>query len=143
MTNIILLSAASSSKLYNHKIPILIHGYDYAVPDGRGVRFLVKTVSGPWFKPAFKKKGYRDLAENTKTIKKLTGRFNEMLSNLSAGFPHVHHVDVRKSLKNSLKNELYKDYWANEFHPTDKEFKLVAKKFHKVIKTLKNSPKVR
>lgn len=126
-------------------IPILIHGYDYFVPNGREVDFdgLIgemgevvvrawrhfkegKPWYGPWLKPVFEKKGYNDLTQNTDTIKKVVDRFNKMLFNLKEEFNHVHYVDVRGCLTE-------KD-WSDEIHPTEKGFEKAAGKFEKKIK---------
>lgn len=40
-------------------LPILIHGYDYPVPDGRG--FLGGWALFPWLEPGFREKGFENL----------------------------------------------------------------------------------
>ena len=71
-------------------IPIVMHGYDYPVPDGRG--FLgVGLLPGPWLQPGFRQKGYEDRAENFRITKVLIDRFNRMLEELS-GVPEFSHV---------------------------------------------------
>jgi len=39
-------------------VPIIIHGYDYAVPDGRGFLGGWWLLPGPWLEPGFRRKGY-------------------------------------------------------------------------------------
>ena len=41
----------------NSEIPLLIHGYDHPIPDGRGDMVLIDP-SGPWLLPSFKARGY-------------------------------------------------------------------------------------
>ena len=137
-----------------NKIPVLIHGYAYPVPDGREFFYLqdVDLVlfdvtglvrHGPWLQPKFEKRGYTCLKKNTKTMQKLINCFNCMLQRLDPNknsFSHIYvqHVDVRKCLKNDLQNNSYRDHWADEFHPSKEGFKLIAKKFDKVIRGLKS-----
>lgn len=109
-------------------IPIITHGYDYPVPDGRGFLGGWWKLPGPWLKPGFERKGHDDRTKNTVLIAQLIDRFNAMLQAVSAlpEFAHVHYLDLRGTLKN---NNTYKTYWANELHPTKTGFDLVTKKF--------------
>jgi hypothetical protein len=60
-------------------------------------------------------------------------RLNEMLIGITtiSGFEHVRHVELRNKL--STRSDDYKDWWANELHPTPKGFRKVALKFLDVI----------
>jgi hypothetical protein len=125
-------------------VPILIHGYDYPVPDGRGFLGGWGPLPGPWLKPGFDEKLFLVIPDNTQKMMALIDRFNAMLQNLlqDADFANVHYVDLRKTLPNDPAD--YKEYWANELHPTgagifDKGqdgFKAVADKFQDVLATL-------
>lgn len=119
----------------NRPIPIVTHGYDYAVPDGRGFLGGFWLLPGPWIKPGFQKKGYPDLGVNSGVIVQLIDRFNDMLEDVSANpqFGHVHYLNLRRTLKNDA---TYKQYWANELHPNKTGFELVTKEFANVISTL-------
>ena len=123
-------------KIFNSEssIPVLVHGYAHAVPDGRRILFFID----PWLEPKFKKKGYTDLFQNTETVECLIDRFNQMLVCLckQEQFSHVRYVDVRDCLTNDL--GLYTKYWDDELHPKDDAFKHVAQKFHKVINKMTN-----
>lgn len=134
----------ASKELYdNQKIPILIHGYDYPIPDGRGVEIAEFRFSGPWLKPAFKKKGYNNLEHNTKIMEEVIDRFNTMLKQLAdKKFDHVKHVDLRNCLNRSLRGKAYRKHWDDELHPTSDGFEKIAKKFHAQIKQLPN-PRVK
>ena len=107
-------------------IPILVHGYDYPVADGRGYLWL-----GPWLHPGFQEKGYDNMEDRILIMEELIDRLNKMLLGISKlpDFKHVRHVDVRTSLSNDLSGKKWKKWWANELHPTRKGFRLVAKKF--------------
>lgn len=116
-------------------IPILTHGYDYPVPDGRGFAGGFWFLPGPWLEPGFREKGYTDRDINTRMMKQVMDRFNEMLRTAinSAGFGHVTYIDLRGTLSNAAS---YKRDWANELHPTERGYRLVADKFAKVIAKL-------
>jgi hypothetical protein len=128
------LTAISKSYL-GQAIPIVIHGYDHPVPDGRGFMGGWWALPGPWLKPSFTKKGHLDLAANTKLITELIDRFNKMLASVIEvpAFSHVHYLDLRGTLKN---DSSYKKYWANELHPSSTGFDLVTKKFADLIAKL-------
>jgi hypothetical protein len=109
-------------------VPILMHGYDYPVPDGRG--FLGGwPFPGPWLDPAFREKNFDDLAQRIAMMQTLMDQFNDMVKSLPAraGFAHVRYIDLRRTLSNRLMD--YKDWWANELHPTEKGFEAVTERF--------------
>lgn len=114
------------------KIPILVHGYDYAIPDGRGFMGGFWLLPGPWLEPGFRQKGYEQLAVRKPLIVSLINRFNDMLKVVTSApaFSHVHYVDLRKTLASG--ND-YQDAWANELHPTKSGFSAVTEKFAKKI----------
>jgi lysophospholipase L1-like esterase len=123
------------SKAYlNRPIPIVTHGYAYAVPDGRGFLGGFWLLPGPWLRPGFQKKGYADLRVNRAVVADLIDRFNEMLEEVSASpqFAHVHYLNLRKTLKNDA---AYKQHWANELHPSRAGFQRVTKEFAGLIST--------
>lgn len=110
-------------------LPILVHGYDYAVPDGRG--FLGGwPFPGPWLEPGFREKLFTDLPKNVALVHDLIDRFNEMLKNkVLPAFANVRYVDVRNTLPATLAGDAYKNWWGNELHPTEKGFSAVTDKF--------------
>jgi hypothetical protein len=116
-------------------VPVIIHGYDRPVPDGRGFAGGWGPLPGPWLEPGFRTKGFEDLDETTRMAGKLIDRFNAMLSTVAstAGFDHVHYLDLRNTLSNGA---AYKTWWANELHPTKRGFAAVADKFAAVIERL-------
>jgi hypothetical protein len=113
-------------------IPIIIHGYDRAVPDGRGFAGGWGPLPGPWLEPGFRTKGFDDLDETTRIVGDLIDRFNRMLRDVAAtpGFGHVRYLDLRGTLANDV---TYKTWWANELHPTRRGFAAVADRFAGVI----------
>lgn len=112
-------------KRIGHKVPILVHGYDYAVPDGRGFWGGWGPLPGPWLRPALLAKGYTDKVEQQRIIDELIDRFNKMISGLvkMPGLKHVRYVNLLGLLPRT------KLGWANELHPSKAGFKLVTQEF--------------
>jgi len=125
-------------------IPILIHGYDHPVPDGRGFLGGWGPLPWPWLKPGFDQKLYPNVPENVALMTALIDRFNAMLQRVAqeptAG--DVRYVDIRGTLSNAQAN--YQQFWANELHPTGGNpidlkangFLLVAQRFAAVLEQL-------
>jgi len=115
--------------------PVVVHGYDYPVPDGRGFWGGWGPLPGPWLRPGFRRKGHLDLGHNTGVMKALIDRLNNMLATLSdePDLQHVSHIDLRNTLSNDLAGDLYKDSWDNELHPEDSGFEAVADRFNVVL----------
>lgn len=108
-------------------VPIIIHGYGNALPDGRSYKLplLPFVFSGPWLEPTFTIKGYHDLDEKKMIIETLMEQFNDLLKTLSQKYSNnVRYVDVRGLLSNNIND--YQNYWSDEFHPTKSGFKLVT-----------------
>lgn len=113
-------------------LPILIHGYDYPVPDGRGFLGGFSFLPGPWLEPGFREKGFAQMPARKSMARVLVDRFNSMLNAVSAmpEFSHVIYIDLRKTLSTGAN---YKQYWENELHPTIKGFRLVTDRFVEVL----------
>jgi lysophospholipase L1-like esterase len=128
------LTAIAKSFL-GRPIPIITHGYDYPVPDGRGFVGGFWVLPGPWLRPGFQRKGYENLETNKQLLIQLIDRFNGMLAAVTAlaEFSHVHHLDLRRTLENDAS---YKQFWANELHPTARGFDLITKRFAETIALL-------
>jgi hypothetical protein len=132
-TKIIATVSAISQQHLGQPLPILVHGYAFPVPDGRGFLGGFSFLPGPWLEPGFRDKGFDDLRRNTAIMQTLIDRFNGMLQTVTAMFAHVHYVDLRKTLVNDA---TYKRHWANELHPTKAGFKLVAAEFAAALDAL-------
>ena len=113
-------------------IPIVIHGYDYSVADGRGFLGGWGPLPGPWLQPGFREKGYpdSDLQTRINLLIDLIDRFHRMQDSLLAIFQppnyDLRHVDLRNTLSHRVSD--YKKWWANEIHPTEKGWDAVAAK---------------
>jgi hypothetical protein len=123
--------------------PILVHGYDYPVPDGRGFFGGGWLLPGPWLKPGFDEKLFSDINTATQMMVTIIDRFNTMLENLvkEPGFGNVIYIDLRNTLSNVQTN--YKDFWGNEIHPNaggvfggQDGWGTIAAKFQAVLATL-------
>jgi lysophospholipase L1-like esterase len=95
------------------RVPILLHGYSYPVPDGRGV------LGTSWLMAPLIELGYKSPDRRIEVMRLLIDRLNKMQKRLvednRAEFANVVHVDVREALLNDAS---YRVYWQNELHPT-------------------------
>jgi lysophospholipase L1-like esterase len=110
------------------RIPILVHGYDYPVPDGRGFWGGWSLLPGPWLEPGFRAKGYESLDVRKRWARELIRRFNDMLESLPIipEYQHVRYVKLLGTLSGEDAN--YRDWWDNELHPTRRGFIAVTDK---------------
>lgn len=117
------------------RLPIVFHGYDYPVPDGRGFFGGWSVLPGPWLEPGFRQKGYGDAQERLALLQAMMDRFNVMLKAVAAlpGFEHTVHVDLRGTLSTGTG---YKKQWDNELHPSRKGFQLVTGRVAMVLQGL-------
>lgn len=124
-----------AKKYLGRPIPILTHGYDYPIPDGRGFLGGWGFLPGPWLRPGFHKKGFPDQDANAAVIRELINTFNTMLKGLTDDplFAHVRYLDLRKTLNSGPG---YKKDWANELHPSGSGFSSVTAKFATAIRSL-------
>lgn len=109
-------------------IHIFLHGYDYSIPDGRGViriPFGYQFI-GPWLLPAFARKRIGPAPERQRIMNLFIDRFNEMLDRVSQGHENVHYLDLRGTLHGQAE-------WSNELHPTAEGFGKIASKFERAI----------
>lgn len=99
------------------KTTIFCHGYDFAIPDGRGICHL-----GPWLKPSL---AHRGVPEHLRrgVIEALLVRFAEMLAALASHTQRMVVVPTQGALAG------HDDWWDNELHPTGDGFGAVAERF--------------
>jgi hypothetical protein len=137
LSYITILSAISEvcREWIQRPLPVLIHGYDYSVPDGRGFLGGWAILPGPWLEPGFREKGFARMQARKKMVRELVDHFNGMLQGVVAlpEFSHVTYIDLRKTLSTGRH---YKQYWDNEMHPTVKGFRLVTDRFVEVLDKL-------
>ena len=121
-------------------VPMVMHGYDYPVPDGRGYLGGFWVLPGPWLAPGFRKKGYDDSQMQVRCdlMVTLIDRFNALVKGIAGGpgLAHLHYVDLRGTLSQQLQGQAYKSWWNDELHPTEQGFAKVATKFDALIRQI-------
>jgi hypothetical protein len=110
---------------------IILHGYDLPFPNGKGVGLGPVNFVGPWFHESFSTRGYpsNELETRRRILAVFMDRFNERLNALAQGRSRVHYLDLRGTLPDG-------DMWANELHPKNAGFKMLAEKFDELIQKI-------
>jgi hypothetical protein len=123
-----------SKRYFGRVIPVLVHGYAHAIPDGRGYLGGAWILPGPWLKPGFIQKGYGDLRSNAAVVAALIDRFNAMMQTIPAApeMSHVTYLDLRNTISSDLDG--YKKSWNDELHPTKPGFGKIAAVYAQAIK---------
>lgn len=105
---------------------LVFQGYDYAIPDGRGVCHL-----GPWLKPTLDLRGF-PMTGNVRfeVVKAMLSQFAQMLNTLATGNSNIMVVQTQGTLR------VQKNSWHNELHPSKAGFESIAKVFHQALKTI-------
>ena len=104
---------------------LIFHGYDYAIPDGRGVCLGF----GPWLAPTFDLRGFpKTLAPRKAVISAMLSQFATMLTQLAG--PTVSFVNGQGTLPQTANS------WDNELHPSTDGFERHAALFHARLKQL-------
>lgn len=107
-------------------VDILMDGYDYAKPIGKGYKVAGVKLAGPWILPGFGEKAITKRSEQDRIIKRLIDAFNKMLKALSVKHTNFHYINLRG------KFPLDKQ-WHNEIHLKAAGYKTVAKLYHEQI----------
>ena len=106
---------------------LVFHGYDYAIPDGRGVCF---NALGPWLDPTFKLRGFPNRAAKFAVVKAMLKQFAVLLTSLATA-PKVTFINAQGTLP-----EGQTDWWHNELHPSRDGFDKHVDKFQQSLKAL-------
>jgi hypothetical protein len=139
MASLVGVATRLSESHFGERARVVLHGYDYPVPDGRGWLGGGWILPGPWLEPGFRRKGHvaatpQDrlsvLQANALVLRDLIDRYNVMLAALvldlaASGLSHVRYVDLRGTLSAALPSG-YKADWGNELHPTRPGFAKVT-----------------
>lgn len=104
---------------------LVFHGYDFAIPDGRGICHL-----GPWLKPTFDLRGFPSQAAAFAVTKILLQQFAAMLASLEAAHQKVTFLNGQGTLAATA------SAWHNELHPSKDGFKTFASLFQQKLKAL-------
>jgi hypothetical protein len=112
---------------------LLVHGYDFAIPDGRCVQVFDHCFAGPWMWPAFDVRGFHKGSRQKAPpitiaiVKLLLERFSMMLEGVAGRHRHLTVVPTQGTLSPRPAS------WANELHPTNPSFEKVARRFYEAI----------
>jgi hypothetical protein len=102
---------------------LFFHGYDFAIPDGRGVCHL-----GPWLKPTFDLRGFPTQASAFAVTKILLQQFAATLQSFEVSHANVTFINGQGTLSP------HSNSWHNELHPSKDGFKTFATLFHRTLK---------
>lgn len=114
--------------------PIVMHGYDHPVPDGRGA--LGKL--GNWLLPSFYRQGWGDAKwadARQQAMVGLIDMLNEMQFNLTQE-SEFQGVAWQVNLCGELKKAFSTDHtlgWANELHPTSQGYVVLAERLNQAL----------
>jgi hypothetical protein len=107
-------------------LPILLHGYDYALPFGQpgDARNPGWAAPDEWLAGPMRQKGIQDPDLQRNIVRLLIDALYDMLDKVAGDSrtTHVHVVDVRRTLTNV-------GQWADEIHATDRGFAKIADLF--------------
>lgn len=103
---------------------LLLHAYDFAIPDGRGL-----CHHGPWLKPSFELRGFPDQKSAAQVVRAMLIRFAGMLETLQT-HAGVSVLPTQGTLapKSSA--------WHNELHPGKAGFEAITGLFQSRIRQL-------
>lgn len=118
-------------------IPILIHGYDHPIPDGRPLLDPDGHVfAGPWIQPIFAQRGYdipafptgsADLTRAREVTRSLIDRLNNVIAGFADGHRQIYHVNLTGRLAASFGDPAnYASLWDNELHANAAGFDVLA-----------------
>jgi len=96
---------------------LVFHGYDFAIPDGRGICHL-----GPWLKPTFDLRGFPTRAAAFAVVEAMLKQFAAMLATLVA-HAKVTFINGQGTLAPNT------SAWHNELHPNRDGFDKFADLF--------------
>jgi len=102
---------------------LVFHGYDFAIPDGRGI-----CGFGPWLKPTFDLRKFPTRAAMEAVVKAMLEQFAIMLTSLAG--PTVTFINTQGTLVPQPSS------WHNELHPARAGFGKFADLFQLKLKAL-------
>lgn len=127
----VITQVRSESGLEN--LPIVLHGYDYAIPGNKGdandPRDPSYAAKDQWLGKPLADKRIRNKDLQRDIIRFLINGLYDMLNDLQRTHSGIHVVDVRKTLPEITD-------WNDEIHGTSGGFAKVAKKFRTTLKNV-------
>jgi hypothetical protein len=100
---------------------LVFHGYDFAIPDGRGICYL-----GPWLKPTFDLRKFPTRGAAMEVVRVMLRQFAALLTSLAAR-PKVTFINGQGTLAPQTSS------WHNELHPSRSGFEKFADIFHRKL----------
>jgi hypothetical protein len=101
-------------------LPVIIHGYDYAIPQ----------PGGTWFGKPMDQLGIpADAGKRAMIVRAMMDDFHARLTDFARAYSHVTYVDLRGTVPGTE--------WFDELHPTTKAFGYVAAKIGAEIAKIK------
>jgi hypothetical protein len=108
---------------------LVFHGYDFAIPDGRGICGI-----GPWMKPTFDLRGFPPItpapAPSPAVVKSMLQQFAANLQSLATAHNDVTFINTQGTLAPVASS------WHNELHPSSDGFDEFAAIFQAKLKAL-------
>lgn len=113
---------------YSGLIPILMHGYDYPWPTGRGFLSGIGPLPGPWLLPEFERRGYgRGIERLHEILGRAVDLWNAALAEESEEHGTFSYVDMRGALTSTQ--------WADEMHPDHGGFEVLGDLlYHRILR---------
>ncbi len=97
---------------------LLLHAYDFAIPDGRDVCWY-----GPWLQPTFCDRAFPTVVAGAGAVREMLTRFRGMLEEIALADPdRVTLVETQGTLGEAD--------WHNELHPSKGGFDAIVERFH-------------
>jgi len=109
-------------------IPIFVHGYDFAIPNGAGVCTL-----GPWLYPSLASRGWMD-GTDPANLARGAGIVRAMLTMFGAELTRLEGETALNIRYVRAQGTLQADQWANELHPKPDGFKAIAGRFASALR---------
>lgn len=100
-------------------VPVLVHGYDYANPNGKGFFGLGQWLQYPMDKAMIRRELQQSVVNN------LLEAFSKRLDDIAKECANIHCVNCLGTLK--------REEWANELHPMPTGFNRLARKWTPVL----------
>jgi hypothetical protein len=107
---------------YAPGVPIFGHTYDFPIPNG-----VHPFCAGPWLKPSLDECGWTDPVQARQIVQNVLLAFGARLKSL-ADDPANNFILIQT--QNTLSDD---SYWANELHPTEGGFGLLAQRFVRAL----------
>lgn len=121
----------------NHKIPIILHTYDYPTPRNSPARFFGVGLLGPWLYKTMKNANIPE-QDWISLSDYLFDELAKRMLGLSKGankIPDFHVIDTRNTLNRASLNATGNSGdWLNEIHPNKNGYKKMARKIEQKLK---------